>query len=336
MSNAWADSMLNVLWRDLSRRGLEDPSVRRQCRADYVAACEYLVRERPGIGLITGFYIPTANCWESDGPPGAIFLGRCLSRLGYPVCFYAEFDLADILRYALALCGEAVPVVTYPPAETCAAWWQQERRRFNDREVCLVVIERPGPAHTPDSVLAQCGDERRIRDFLAMVPASNWDRLHTMSGQDVTEYHWPVHHWLEKSQARVLAIGDGGNEIGMGKLLWDGIARNVFHGARIACRIPADWLIVSSVSNWGAYAVATGICHLCGATQILADLAQPDLEKQLWQEVCQRYCLCDGVTGQPACRGEDFSIDGQPWQVHASVLEAIISALRADHHPSSC
>ena len=52
-----------------------------------------------------------------------------------------------------------------------------------------------------------------------------------------------------------IAVGDGGNEIGMGALPRALIAAHVEHGATIACVTPRSHLIVAGVSHWGAYAL---------------------------------------------------------------------------------
>jgi hypothetical protein len=61
-----------------------------------------------------------------------------------------------------------------------------------------------------------------------------------------------------------LGIGDGGNEIGMGKIRWEIIRRNIPRGGLVACRVPVDHLIVCGVSNWGAYGLAAGVLLLRG------------------------------------------------------------------------
>ena len=55
-----------------------------------------------------------------------------------------------------------------------------------------------------------------------------------------------------------IGVGDGGNELGMGKVL-DRIIRDVSHGETIACVTAADYLITAGVSNWGGYAVAVAL-----------------------------------------------------------------------------
>jgi hypothetical protein len=227
------------------------------------------------------------------------------------------------------MCDATIPVVVFPHDRAWAEWWGREQTELPQAEVCFTVIERPGPAHTPDSLLAQSSDARVVERFLAQVPPTDWDRLHTMSGRDVTEDHWPVHHWLLESSARVVAIGDGGNELGMGKLPWELIAEHVPNGARIACRVSADWLIVSAVSNWGAYALAAGVCLCREAQSTFLSLAKPDVEKRLWCQVCQRYPLCDGKTGQVACRDDDFWVDGYAWSASAQFLAALCQVVRS-------
>merc|ERR1719330_1440974 len=63
----------------------------------------------------------------------------------------------------------------------------------------------------------------------------------------------------QKDQKKVyfIAIGDGGNELGMGKVI-DKIRTNpkISNGDLIGAVTSADHLIAASVSNWGGYALA--------------------------------------------------------------------------------
>ena len=63
---------------------------------------------------------------------------------------------------------------------------------------------------------------------------------------------------LATSLIGTIGIGDGGNEIGMGKVL-DSVKEHIPYGEKIACRIGADQLITAGVSNWGGYALATSL-----------------------------------------------------------------------------
>ena len=53
-------------------------------------------------------------------------------------------------------------------------------------------------------------------------------------------------------------IGDGGNELGMGKVK-DIIHRDIPNGPTIACAITSGYLLTAGVSNWGGYALATAL-----------------------------------------------------------------------------
>ncbi|XP_076604540.1 D-glutamate cyclase, mitochondrial isoform X2 [Chaetodon auriga] len=63
-------------------------------------------------------------------------------------------------------------------------------------------------------------------------------------------------------------IGDGGNELGMGKLK-EKVKAQMPNGSLIACDVPADYAITAGVSNWGGYAVACGLylLHTCPTHQ---------------------------------------------------------------------
>ena len=50
--------------------------------------------------------------------------------------------------------------------------------------------------------------------------------------------------------------GDGGNEVGMGKVYPQLISSTITNAALIGCVVPTDHLLVCSVSNWGGYALA--------------------------------------------------------------------------------
>ena len=54
------------------------------------------------------------------------------------------------------------------------------------------------------------------------------------------------------------SVGDGGNELGMGKVK-EQVEKYVPHGEQIACVVPSDYLIAAGVSNWGGYAIAVGL-----------------------------------------------------------------------------
>ena len=83
-----------------------------------------------------------------------------------------------------------------------------------------------------------------------------------MKKADVSQYLDPVDDLFMdvQSNPRVTAIciGDGGNELGMGKVV-DQVKEHITLGETIACVVPSDFVIAAGVSNWGGYAMSLGL-----------------------------------------------------------------------------
>src|SRR5262249_9814033 len=123
-----------------------------------------------------------------------------------------------------------------------------------------------------------------------------------------------------------IGIGDGGNEIGMGKISWETIRRNIPNGARVACRVPTDYLIVCGVSNWGGYGLAAGILHL--RARLAGDLFDHERERELLQLMVQKGPLVDGVREEPS-----VSVDGIEFDHYVEKLTHLGGISRASFNP---
>jgi hypothetical protein len=180
-----------------------------------------------------------------------------------------------------------------------------------------------GPSHTPESLRAQGSSEAAVEQFRREVPAEHHDRCHTMRGRDITASMSPAHRLFEGAgPIRTIGIGDGGNEIGMGKVPWDVIRRNIPGGGLVACRVPCDYLIVCGVSNWGAYGLAAGVRLLRGAPPE-PELFDVERERELLRMLVERGPLVDGVSGQPT-----VSVDGLEFERYAEPLRQLAAILR--------
>lgn len=158
-----------------------------------------------------------------------------------------------------------------------------------------------------------------LDDFEREVSPPDRNRCHTMRGLDITEHTSPAHLLFEGSSrleppVKTIGIGDGGNEIGMGKIAWDVIRRNIKQGGRIACRLATDYLIVAGVSNWGAYGLATG-ARLLRNAPFAPDLYDSERERQVLQVMVDFGPLVDGVTG-----ARTATVDGLSFDRYANVL----------------
>ena len=73
------------------------------------------------------------------------------------------------------------------------------------------------------------------------------------------------------------SIGDGGNELGMGKVK-QLVETHVKHGKEIACVVACNYLITAGVSNWAGYALAVGM-HVLYTCPIHMRYVRRGLEK---------------------------------------------------------
>jgi len=313
MNDETLNKMRDIIQEDVGRRGLRtDPvdNLITACPDDFRLACHSLAdAAQPSLAIVTGFFIPTASppSGETDGPLGALFLARALVPLGIHVVLVTDAFCATALQVGLEACGLAkqVALITLPSyAESQQlgheAYWQ----RFLGEAgpiTHLLALERVGPSHAES-------------------------RCFSMRGRDITELMSPAHWLLEAAvpaQPRIvtLGIGDGGNEIGMGKIARDVIARNIPRGELVACRVPADHLIVCGISNWGAYGLAAGVRYLRGAAvdEILFDVSR---ELDLLEMMVRHGPLVDGVTGLQAA-----TVDGLDFATYAEVLRRLATCL---------
>jgi hypothetical protein len=180
----------------------------------YCRRAARLLRGVTGPVLIgTGF--PVGETFETDGPVGAIALYRALAALG------AEPLLACAPPLSAALAGD------FRVLELTARDLSTARRRARQqlaalRPAAVLAIECPGLAAD--------------------------HRYYNMRGEDITVRCAFFDPFLEAAECPTIAIGDGGNEAGMGKIA-EAIAGLDIRAAITGC----DELLVADVSNWAAY-----------------------------------------------------------------------------------
>ena len=332
MSDPRLTAIRDLIQEDVGNRGLRtDPqeNLVTACPGDFEAACRSIAEHpSPAVGVVTGFFIPHSQppAGETDGPLGALFLARALAPLGVRVVLATDAFAARALEVGLEKCGlrQAVPLVTLPSPDVSALLSTADYgRRFADQAgplTHLIALERVGPSWTPEALQRRAGDAVAAA-FLEAVPPEHHDRSHTMRGRDITASMSPA-HWLFEGDGRprgvtTVGIGDGGNEIGMGKVPWEVIRRNVPGGERVACRTATDQLIVCGVSNWGAYGLAAGVRLLRGSG---ADAGLFDVERkrELLRAMVEEGPLVDGFTGQPT-----VTVDGLAFERYAEPLRRL-------------
>jgi hypothetical protein len=269
-------------------------------RGGLATAAAALARSRPGpIGLITGFYVPggAPPAAETDGPVGAALLARGFTEIGLACRLATDEPCRSACATALSAAGAgAVPVdnvaVGAPLDDIVEAWRQAG-------VAAAISIERCGKSAD--------GTSRNMR------------------GEDISGYTAPFDRLFSAGPWSTIAIGDGGNEIGMGALPRVLIAAHVALGEVIACVTPAQHLIVAGVSNWGAYGLlgALAVLRADWRAQLLACLDET-LDRRILETMIAKGPAVDGVSRLPA-----LSVDNLPIAVHHEKLRRI-RALAAD------
>jgi D-glutamate cyclase len=246
------------------------------------------------VGLITGFFVPRGDVAapETDGPVGTALLAASLAACGIPARIAVDTPCADAVRAAVAATGEHVDIDEVavgdgPALDRLAAAWR-------DLGVShAVAIERCGRSAD--------GKPRNMR------------------GVDVSPWTAPLDELFLGGRWIKLAVGDGGNEIGMGKLPAGLIARTVPNGAEIACVTACDHLVVAGVSNWGAYGLMGALAALRPDWQpTIARFLDARQDLAVTKAVVDEAGAVDGVTAR-----REPTVDGFGHDVHGALLDEL-------------
>ena len=228
--------------------------------------------------IATGFVVADGMP-ETDGPPGAAVLGRALRRRGARVRYTSDPATLPSLTATLEALGEPADVFAYPDTPDAA-----EAVLARERPTHLVAIERPGRGRGGDYLNAR--------------------------GVSVKPWNRPIDEmFLARRRPVTIGVGDGGNEIGMGRVRAR-LAREGRLMSRIASVVSVDHLVVAGVSNWGAYGIVAHLGRLSGATLLHA----PADERRLI-EACVGAGAVDGIT-----RRAEHTVDGMDADTHAAIV----------------
>lgn len=243
-------------------RGIEQAAAALEPGYLFRAARALLDAQGPTL-ITTGF--PVGGTFETDGPVGAIALYRVLDYLNRCPLFVGAPPLSRLLgkRFQIFELPIASARDTAPLLETLLA---------QHRPDCIVSIERAGVAEN--------------------------GRYHNMKGDDITDFAAKVDALFGRDDLASIAIGDGGNEIGMGN------AAEALSGLPIVPSITCcHELVVSSVSNWGVYGLIAMMEAMTG--EELLDLCDPEAITHWLVE----NGSVDGVTVKPEPTEDGFPLE---------------------------
>lgn len=233
---------------------------------------------RKNVFIATGFFVE--GFAETDGPVGTYFLTKAIQKLGFkPIIVTDEYCRG----FFEGIANIDIIYVSFnePNFETY----------FNGllemyKPVSLISVER-------------CGRNKK-------------GAYCNMRGVNISEHTAPIDELFDKALLKdiyTVGIGDGGNEIGMGNL-HDIIERKLDISAATT---KVNDLIVSTVSNWGAYALIAYLQMKSGLSML------PNFsEVQAYIERIVDIGSIDGVT-----KKRSYTVDGYALKYENEILEKL-------------
>lgn len=230
----------------------------------YCLRAARILRDCRGIVLIgTGF--PVVDTFETDGPVGAIAFYETLEKIGATPILVCGKPISQAL-------AERFRVYEIHVGDDNRRQYEAQHALTAFRPDAVISIERPG--------LAEDGG------------------YYNMRGESISAHTACFDNFINLSQCQTIAIGDGGNEIGMGKVAEALQTLNI-----VPSTTSCDELIVTDVSNWGAYGIISFL-SVWNQRDLLGEIVPLDILRYI-----SELGSVDGVTrvNQLTEDGLDFS-----------------------------
>lgn len=275
------DKIEEIISLNLGNRGMNKIKLKGQ-----LESCVLSLNASDTVVIVTGFAIKEANVGETDGPPGALALAYVLENLGKKVIIvtdkYSEIFLIEGIKI-LSLNSEIIIF-----------------EENTEKEQADEIIRKHKPSHI-------IGVERPGRGID--------NRCYSMLGEDITSC-CPNTDLLfikaRESNIPTSAIGDGGNEVGMGKVRHL-VTKYVNKGNIICADFAADNLIISGVSNWGAFGICAGLCVINNDMHMYNEATYEKISMEML-----RKGAVDGCT-----KKKEATVDGLTYEVNLGVFSKL-------------
>ncbi len=252
---------------------------------DMQAMCQSLSAAARVI-IVTGFTVTPQMQGETDGPSGAVAIASALLALGKQVTIATDSISLPLLKAAATVCASDAQIVCVPSE--------------NSAEFCKKLLSDLAPSHV---IAIERPGKGRDGTF------------YNLRGDSID--HCAVDtDGLFDTQAVTIAIGDGGNELGMGALP-DSVLDKIPFGHRICSRSAAQYLFAAGVSNWGGWAIQAALSHFCGKNLMNT--------RQQESEILHAVVDAGGIDG--IIRKHGYYVDGltedENLEIHAKLRELI-------------
>ncbi|HUL20267.1 MAG TPA: glutamate cyclase domain-containing protein [Thermodesulfobacteriota bacterium] len=316
--------------------------------SDLTGAVSSLVQRGKKVVIVTGFYVPIGDppATETDGPPGALALAKGLRQLGMEVSLLSDEFTLSTLRAGLKVLDlpeKEIQIICFPLEHSDRDHVSRTKNEEQQSSVSirfaqdffsglpgqglthLIYIERVGPNHTLESLIAQeRSGKPPLTEFETLLPPPIRNRCFSSRLEDITRFTAKTHFLLELARrlnlpVESIGIGDRGNEIGAGKIPWEVFKQNssTNREAVFCCRVRTDTLISCGISNWGGYALLAGVALAVGRLDIL-ETVTAEQEGTVLDYIVRHGPAIDGITCKP-----DHSVDGIDFDDYMKVVERI-------------
>ncbi|XP_048393723.1 D-glutamate cyclase, mitochondrial isoform X2 [Stegostoma tigrinum] len=231
----------SLIQQDPGNRGIKHLLIENQL----LKACLSLSNAK-SVLITTGFptHFNNQPPEETDGPPGAIAIAAMLQAQKKTVVIVTDQRALEMNKKIIEEAVEQgrlktpIPVISFQDngKDSALVFLCHDGNPQSPRFDHLIAIERAGMAADGNYYNARKVNIKHLVDPI--------DQLF-VTAQDIPGI-------------ATTGIGDGGNELGMGKVK-EAVKKYINNGDLIACDVGADFTVIAGVSNWGGYAVACGL-----------------------------------------------------------------------------
>ena len=240
--------------------------------------------------LATGFPIYRKLKPETDGPLGTMALAKVFDSLGYSIEIVTDRIYMPIIESLLSLLKLRVKMIHILPPKTNLTE-NKIYAMINPASFDIAIaIEAPAPNIV--------GIYHNMHGFNITPIAGDFGRLFEL---------------LNSSGVFTIGIGDGGNEIGMGKIRKILYEKDIVPFGRV-CRCPCkkgilsaietDYLLSATTSNLGAYALSA----ILASKFNLEFFPTPDDEERMLRVAIESGAI-DGITEKPELMVDGITCD---------------------------
>mgnify|MGYP000953338664 CR=1 FL=1 len=275
------DEIERIIQYNLSNRGLDKIQLHGQ-----MENCVSSLSISNTAVIVTGFPVKSAGIGETDGPPGALALAYALEKLNKKVIIVTDNYTEALIQAGVKLLQLDAEIYIF---EEGREEEQSEEIINKYKPEHIIAIERPG---------------------------RSWDnKCYSMYGEDITSYCPNTDILFIKAKENNIptsAVGDGGNELGMGKVK-EIVKRDVKKGNLIFAQLETDSLVVAGVSNWGAFGICSGLSIL-NETALM-------LNENEYEELMNEIVRSGAVDG--CSKEREVSVDGLSYEENLAVFSRL-------------